>query len=369
VPELELKYPTITEPTQDIRSIQQSIGQIKEIVEMLTGQRGPTEYSLQEGLSKIERVSEVFGASIRDLTEIAADANGAFAERVSIIEAEMLDARGGEPSVAARITTVDNARVTGDSANASSISTLSAEVTTARGGQASLSAKITDVAAVAASANSATASTVSSLSTTVGTNTANISTVTSSLNGIKVEKVVKATLNGSTGGYQLTGVQNVDGTGAIFTFEINANAVINGNLTVDGTIITSKVATNGVTRMASSATNATYFDDVVISLRAGASVAVFGFIKGDDTFLPFLNGDGFIRLQVLAPGSGGLVDIQNARQAISNYWSGSVNNILLQTCSIMDRYIAPSTGSYTFRVKGGDTRGPGAAIVVLETVR
>lgn len=367
MPDQFLKYPTITEPTQDIKSIQQSIGQIKEICEMLTGQRGPTEYSIQEGLSKIERVSDKFGASIRDLTEIAADATGAYAQRISILEAEMTAARQGQTSVSARITQVDTARVTGDSGLATRATNLETEVTNARGGLGTLSAKITNVASVAASANATTASTVSSLTTTVGSHTGSISTLTSSVDGISVQKVVKATLDGSTGGYALTGVQNADGSGAVFTFEINANAVVNGSLVVHGSIDTDQVAGNAITRAALSATNTNYFDDVTVTLRAGAVALVIGMIKGDQTTYG-VPGDLVMRLRVKL-GAGAFTDMQIANVVNDRVTIGGAIFYSFQTTTIMDYYTVPSDGSYTFRVISGNTNAPGAAITVLETVR
>lgn len=72
-------------------------------------------------------------------------------------------------------------------------------------------------------ADGALAADIESVSTTVGENSADITEITASVNGIAVQKVLKATINGSTGGYEFAGVQNADGSGATFSMGFRVN--------------------------------------------------------------------------------------------------------------------------------------------------
>jgi hypothetical protein len=49
------KYPTITEPTPEPIVLHKTVSELKEAVEILTGQRGPVEESLEARLARIER--------------------------------------------------------------------------------------------------------------------------------------------------------------------------------------------------------------------------------------------------------------------------------------------------------------------------
>lgn len=103
------------------------------------------------------------------------------------------------------------------SLTAQKLSTVAAQSSTNAG-------KITDLTAVVAAPDgSLVAGRLTDISTTVSGQTATISELTDSVNGIAVQKVLKATLNGATGGYEFSGVQNADGTGATFAMSFTAN--------------------------------------------------------------------------------------------------------------------------------------------------
>jgi Putative phage tail protein len=97
------------------------------------------------------------------------------------------------------------------------------------------SAAIVNEQTVRANADSAIASDVTTLETSVDNNTANITVLTSSVDGIEVKFGVTGTINGVTGGFLFTGAQRLGDT-PIFAVEID------GNLIVNGTIVGAKIA-------------------------------------------------------------------------------------------------------------------------------
>lgn len=245
-------YPTVPYPTREPASLQASVERLKEGYELLTGQTGPKEYSMQEGLTQIRRqlftADQTVTARMLELNEAQTSANNALAQRTTIIEAEITNARGGEASLLARITTVDQARISGDNALASRTTTLE---------------------------------------TNVGTNTANITSLQSSVNGLNVKFGVYGTINGTSGGFTFSGVQRLDGAVSygmefevntfkikdvntstaktVFAyndgkFEFTGDVAIQGNLIVSGTVntpqitdlavSTPKVANNAITTLA-----------------------------------------------------------------------------------------------------------------------
>lgn len=210
-------YPSLLQPSLDPGSLQKSILRLNEVVEMITGQRGKAEYSLQEGMVSIRKSltiqNSVITASIREINETFVSADKALAQRTTLIEAEIENARGGETDLSARITSVDTARVTGDEALATSVDTLQ---------------------------------------TQVDGNTAQLTIVASSVDGISVKYGFAGFINGVTGGLVFTGVLRNDGA-VTYDLEIVSNVTIHGDVTIDGTLTTGKLDTNAVTSMAANA--------------------------------------------------------------------------------------------------------------------
>lgn len=93
---------------------------------------------------------------------------------------------------------------------------------------------------------------ITTLSTTVGGNTASITTLTSSVGGIEVKYGVQGSINGVTGGFIFSGILKNDGSVA-YDLEIVSNVSIHGDVTIDGTLTTSKVAANAITSIAANA--------------------------------------------------------------------------------------------------------------------
>lgn len=163
----------------------------------------------------------------------------------------------------ANIISEQNARVSGDSALTSSVNALGARVTTAEGDITAAEAAIVQEQIARANGDNSLASSISTLQTTVNGNTASVTTLQSSVNGLEAKYGVALDVNGHVTGF----VQNNDGTTGSFTiladrfaiidpnggtpivpFEVSGGYVfINGNLVVDGSISSTKIADNAVT--------------------------------------------------------------------------------------------------------------------------
>jgi hypothetical protein len=161
-------YPSIPEPYADIQSLLQTVRQLKEAVELLTGQRGDADET-DVGLrtrrleSTLNTESTLVRAVIATNERVSTSADEALSERSTAIEAEIIDARSGQISVGARIIQVDTARATGDSALSSRTTLIESEITGARGGQADLSSRITQVDTARASGDTALSSRATTL--------------------------------------------------------------------------------------------------------------------------------------------------------------------------------------------------------------
>lgn len=100
---------------------------------------------------------------------------------------------------------------------------LSTRITTVQQQADGNTAAITNEAVARAEGDEALAEAVETVTTTVAGNTAAITTLSGSYNGIAARYTVQAALNYSTGSFELTGVQRQDGSGPTFTFAIRAN--------------------------------------------------------------------------------------------------------------------------------------------------
>lgn len=197
-----------------------------------------------------------------------ANADTALAARATTLEATVNNSTTGVAATAARLTTEETTRATADTALASRATTLEATVNNATTGVAATAARLTTEETVRATADSANATSISNLSTTVGANTASISTIQTSVNGLSVRYGVSLDVNGFVTGF----VQNNNGTSGTFdilatafrvtvpgatpktvfsitgsNIEINNNVSINGSLVVSGTVNTTQLTANAAT--------------------------------------------------------------------------------------------------------------------------
>ena len=123
------RYPPTLPSSIDPGSLQKAVARLNEIVEMITGQRGPATYSLAEGMLQLRKQvvhgERTITSSIREVNEVSEG----LAQRTTIIEAELEDARNPEANLSAKLTEVDQARIDGDTALAAQIVTAEAHAT------------------------------------------------------------------------------------------------------------------------------------------------------------------------------------------------------------------------------------------------
>lgn len=175
------RYPSIPDPTQDPASLQQSVIRIKEIVEMITGQRGPPEakeYSLLEGLTQVQKSVGANSARIAELNEVVVNGDQSLAQRTTILEAAQAQTNNNYGSLSARITQVDTARVDGDVALAQHAQTLQATFT---GQYNTLTAQVQHVDQARADGDSALAATTTRLDASVTDNATKVAIVQASV--------------------------------------------------------------------------------------------------------------------------------------------------------------------------------------------
>ncbi len=206
-------------------------------------------------------------------------------------------------------------------------------------------AAISEEKIVRASAVDAIAGNLNTVTTTVDGHTSSISTLTASVNGLATQWALEATINGTTGHLEWTGVAKAGG-GALFTLDILSNVNIHGSVTIDGTVAGySKLMANSVTNVGYAQGNgqATAY----VPLRAGDTVLINWYYAGGDsgnfgTFQGFVNGNTIMSLAAVPSSLG------------SSYH--------LSPQSFPTLYTAPSAGTYSFTAQIYIT-GVGAAKV------
>lgn len=172
---------------------------------------------------------------------------------------------------------------------------VSGEVSAARQGQLSLAANFQDVRYLALDLTNGTslASQIGSLSTTVGGHTSTLTTLGTSVDGILAEYRVVLTLDGITGGYKVVGVQKADGTGPVFTFVIDANTEIHGDLLVTGSVDFLQLAVGGASNQAANSGSVSSGGSLSVTMttRAGTRLIVQFTTSGGTAFgMPITSG-------------------------------------------------------------------------------
>jgi hypothetical protein len=74
------------EPGQDVVSLQRAVLQLKEAVELLTGQRGANEYSLIDGLVQLQKANGTSSGRILELNEVVLGGETSLVQRTTILE-------------------------------------------------------------------------------------------------------------------------------------------------------------------------------------------------------------------------------------------------------------------------------------------
>lgn len=298
--------PAIPEPGMDLASMRVTVMRMREAIQAMTGQRGPRDFDLYQGLRTISRHVSEEGrerhAEIRELNEVIIEGDEVLALQYTELNAEVVSARQGEPSLSARVTELDQARIDGDTALATSVNTLSVEITNARGGFTNLSAKLTNMSEVSATADGALASSITTVSVNLDGRTANGNVKFIASGGIggfsttysvyleADNKWAGMTLGVAGGvGFAMFTVDQFtlyDGTThrAVFgydagQFTFNANVKINGTLVVTETIDYPKLVNNAISQTA--------FNEgpggatVILFCRAGAKLLLTSGIRSN----------------------------------------------------------------------------------------
>lgn len=303
-------YPGIPEPGQDLVSLQATVLRLKETVEMMNGTRGDEETDLVGGYLLLQKSTANSSARLEILNQVTANANFAMATRITTLEAEFRTFTGVDPTGTtfnAKLTETLQVYADADEALALRSTNLEASMYAPTTGALARITSTESVNVTQGANITANATAITTLSTIVGTNTANISTLTTSVNGTAVKFGVLGSINGISGGFTFSGVLRNDGAVSYFMefevgtfilrnpatgtaaavfdydsgnarFTFNGNVIINGNLLVNGTVITGKIGTSAVTQ--SLATTGADHAEVSIHLRAGAKVNIIATYRG-----------------------------------------------------------------------------------------
>ncbi len=351
---LGTRWPTIPEPEQDAGSILASVLQLKMSMEMLTGQRGvdPT-YSVDYNRTILSKTLDGLSAVVSENKRVAVNADEALAERTTLVEAEIVAARAGEPNLSARIVSVDTASVSRDGALATSISSVLARVNdVSAGGFFKTSAAVVGGGALA------------SMDAFVYTSNA-FSTLTTA--GWRVE------VTGGVGyfciytsNFKLIDNANVAKTVMFYTagkFQFTADIAIDGNLTINGTINTPAVAANAVSQGAG-ATSGAASTSVGINVRAGATILVIATFNGaPGSYFPL----------IVSIGTNDIVRDATVIASVGNNYEasgsgGSAGIAFLQTTSLA--IDVPGAGFHTYSIVNNNGGGVGGVtIAALELAR
>ena len=140
---------------------------------------------------------------------------------------------------------------------------------------------------------------VYSADTRIDANSASITSLMSTTNGLSAQWSMQATIDGVTGGLIFSGLKRADGTGVTYNLELNSNVVINGSLLVNGSITSTQIApaTIANSNMAPGSVDTPQLvansvshngvvggsgtQSVTVTCRAGARVLVIGGYAGD----------------------------------------------------------------------------------------
>jgi hypothetical protein len=213
-----------------------------------------------------------------------------------------------------------------------------------------------------AAGDSALAAELTTLETTVGDNTAELAILSASIDGIAVKYAVTGTINGVTGGFVLTGIQQLGG-GASYLLEITSDVVINGNLLVTGTVETVAVASHAISQVAFSASGGIN-TGVGITVRTGATVAVTASFNGlAGTYFPLSASPGTVYVER----DGVLIGSVATNFEASGSGSSAGISFLQTTVLCQD---SPGGGYHDYIVHSGNGAGVGGvAILVQELAR
>jgi hypothetical protein len=195
--------------------------------------------------------------------------------------------------------------------------------------QTETTARVTETSSLAQS--------VTTLQSQQSSTTATLTQTAQTVDGLSLRYGIQGSINGQTGGYQLTGVLRNDGTVA-YNLEITANVVISGDLLIEGTVrnagLEDLAASNSLA--ASSPTGSNTTGDVTLYVRKSARVKISVCHNGasPQVLQIYIGGalyrtvemDPWVTHSCIAPLTGGNVLINGAASASSTqsgYYPGS----------------------------------------------
>jgi hypothetical protein len=174
-------------------------------------------------------------AALQSESTTRANADGALTTQlntaISDYTSKIADANASIVSTNATLATEQTTRADADTALTTQITNAVSDYNSKI---SSTNASLSTESTTRANADSALSGQYSSLSTTVNGHTSNISTLTTSVDGVKVQYGVIGTIDGTTGGFVFTGVRRLDGS-------VSYTLQLRGDLIVDGTIAASKL--------------------------------------------------------------------------------------------------------------------------------
>lgn len=366
-------YPTVPSPTRDLASLQAAVERLKEGYELLTGQTGPREYSMQEGLTQVRRQVGNTTARMLELNEVQTSANNALAQRTTIIETEITNARGGLTSLSAKITAVDQSRIDGDAALASRTTTLETSVNSPTSANNPTFARLVTEESTRATADS----------------------------GFAVKFGVTGTINATSGGFTFSGVQKLDGSVSygmefevgtfkikdptlataktVFAynagkFEFTGDVAVQGNLIVSGTVNTPQIAPNATSRTAAAIgllNNATH--SLSLTVRANAEIIIVASVtKTNDlgTYTVALGTYNFNTRQYYINVNGTTVQTMRATDVVMGTIAGS-STVIFGPGNVTEtiRVTGLAEGIHTFALNNPNTIEMNCSISVTELAR
>jgi predicted phage tail protein len=148
------------------------------------------------------------------------EANFAEATARQVLEANIND------NVIAQIANESLARATADEALSTQVTALTAQVND------DIAAALQTEQTARADADSALAQSISTVSTTVSGHTASLSTIQSSVDGVKLEYGVIGTIDDATGGFLMTGIKQLDGS-VSFTMKMSGDLIVQNSISTD----------------------------------------------------------------------------------------------------------------------------------------
>ncbi len=361
----DLRWPTIPDPDGTLPGQLRTLTEIKMAMELLTGQRGfDPSYSIDNMRTTLTKTLNDLTATVSENRLVAVNENAALAQRTTLIEAEITAARQGDPSLNARIVSVDTASVSRDngiySAMASSFTAVNARVDNVSGG---------GYFAMATAVSGGTA--LAQMDAYV---------YTAGPYSGAVHAGWRMKIEGGVSYYDIyvANFRLIDNSGIpkhVFTygggkFLFTGDVAIDGGLTINGTVYTEKVAANAITQLGTNSSTGTA--SVSLSLRAGSRVLIIGSTTGNPSGTNIYNAFATGDVKMYANGGEIFNRPFGFYQDIPSSGPGATYRCPLPT-TYQTEYTAGGAGVYTFElinIWNGVANGVGVnTITVLELTR